>query len=132
MASRKSVRVSKREWPCGACGIQCIDNSVFCEKCATWYHDKCERLSVSDLSTMHRLTEDYLCSFCTHVYGIYDFPAALKRLENASKRGMLESAVRMEHIFMRNTPYVETKAKEEQFGTGIDPVAQDILRRVGK
>ena len=132
MASRKSIRVSKRKWPCGACGIQCIDNAVFCEKCATWYHAKCEGLSASNLSIMHRLTEDYLCSCCTHVRGIYDFPAALKRLENASRREMLESGVKMEHILMRNTPHVKAKAEEQQFGIGIDAVAHDILRQVGK
>ena len=131
MASRKSVRVSKRKWPCGACGVQCIYNSVFCEKCATWYHAKCDHLSASDLSTMHRLTEDYLCLSCTHVCGLYDFPEALKRLENASKREMLESAVKMERIFMRNTPYVKAKAEEAQFEISIDSVAQAVLRRVG-
>ena len=67
MAARKSTRVNKGKWPCGTCGHQCIDNSVFCEGCGVWHHAKCDRLSKTDLGTLKGLTEDYLCSSCTHV-----------------------------------------------------------------
>jgi hypothetical protein len=77
--------------------------------------------------------EDYLCSSCTHVRGSYNFSAALDRLEIASKLGMLESAVKMEQILMRNTPPRTTNAEELQFGTSrLDIVAQDILRKAGE
>jgi hypothetical protein len=63
--------------------------------------------------------EDYLCSSCTHVRGSYNFSAALDRLEIASKLGMLESAVKMEQILMRNTPPRTTNAEELQLGKTI-------------
>ena len=131
--ARKSARVTKRKWPCGSCGLQCNDDSVFCEGCGVWHHAKCERLAVNDLRVLHRLTEDYLCSSCTHVSGVYDFPGALTRLEDAARLGMLESAAKMERIFLRGTPPVRMRADEMQFGTRtLDVVAQHILRNFGE
>ncbi len=133
MAQRKSARVNRRKWPCGTCGQQCNDNSVFCEGCRAWHHAKCDCLSLKDLSTFNRLMEDYLCHSCTHVNGSFDFRGALQRLENASKLGMLATAVKMESIFLRNTPLSQVKAEELLFGTStLDVVARDILKRVGK
>lgn len=134
MASRKSARVNRRKWPCGTCGLQCNDDSVFCEGCGVWHHAKCERLSAKDLTTLNQLTDDYLCSSCADdVGGGYDFAAALRRLENASKLGMLETTVKMEQIFLRKTPLAQVKAEEILFGTStLDIIAREILRRVGK
>ena len=130
---RKSARVTKRKWACGSCGLQCNDDSVFCECCRVWHHAKCERLSANDLRVLHRLTEDYLCLSCTHLSGVYDFPGALKRLEDAARVGTLEAAVKMENIFLRCTPPVRMRADEQQFGTRtLDAVAQHILRNFGK
>ena len=131
--ARKSTRVNKRKWPCGRCGLQCNDNTVFCEGCGVWYHVKCDGLSQTDLRSLKRLTEDYLCSSCTHVRGNYDFSATLRRLEIASKLGMLETAVEMERIFLCNTPGRTTNTEELKFGTSqLDIVAQAILRRTGE
>ena len=70
---------------------------------------------------------------CTHVRGNYHFSAALHRLEIASKLGVLESAVEMERIFLRNTPGRTTNTEELKFGTSrLDTVAQDLLRRTGE
>jgi hypothetical protein len=91
---------------------------VFCEGCGVWHHAKCERLSAKDLTTLNQLTDDYLCSSCADdVGGGYDFTGALRRLENASKLGMLETTVKMEKIFLRKTPLAQVKAEEILFGT---------------
>jgi tRNA U34 5-methylaminomethyl-2-thiouridine-forming methyltransferase MnmC len=67
------------------------------------------------------------------VGGGYDFTGALRRLENASKLGMLETTVKMEKISLRKTPLAQVKAEEILFGTStLDIIAQEILRRVGK
>ena len=133
MAQRKSTRVNRRKWPCGTCGLQSNDNSVFCEGCRAWHHAKCERLSLRDLTVLNRLTEDYLCHSCTHGNGSFDFYGALQLLENASKLGTLETAVKVELIFLRNTPLPQMKAEELLFGTSTpDIVSRDILKRLGK
>ena len=134
MAGRKSARVITRKWPCGTCGLQCNDDSVFCEGCGVWHHAKCERLSAKDLSTLNRLPDDYLCSSCANdVGGGYDFAGALRRLENASNLGMLETTVKMEQILLRKTPLAQVKAEEIRFGKHtVDVAAQEILTRVGK
>ena len=135
MASRKSARrVITRKWPCGTCGLQCNDDSVFCECCGVWRHAKCERLSAKDLSTLNRLPDDYLCSSCANdVGGGYDFAGALRRLENASNLGTLETTVKMEQILLRKTPLAQVNAEEIVFGKhNLDVVAREILRRVGK
>ena len=101
--------------------------------CGVWYHAKCDGLSQTDLSTLKQLTKDYLCSSCTHVYGSYNFSAALNRLEIASKFRMLESVVKIERILLRNTPRRTTNAEELKFGTSrLALVAQDILRNAGE
>lgn len=133
MAQRKSARSNRGKWPCGTCSLQCNNNSVFCEGCRVWYHAKCDRLPLKDLATLNRLTEDYLCHSCTHVNGCFDFRGALQRLENASKLGMLASTVKMERIFLRNTPLLQVKSEEILFGKStLDVVARDILKGVGK
>ena len=94
---------------------------------------KCDGLAQTDLRSLKRLTKNYLRSSCTHVRGNYDFSAALRCLEIASKLGMLESAVEMEHIFLRNTPDRTTNTEELKFGASrLDIVAEDILRRTGE
>ena len=133
MAQRKSTRVNRRKWPCGTCGLQCNDNLVFCEGCHAWHHAKCDSLSLKDLTVLNRLTEDYLCHSCTHKNGSFDFHQALQRLENASKLGTLETAAKVERIFLRNTPLPQRKAEELLFGrSSPDLVARDILKRLGK
>ena len=113
---------------------ECNDDSVFCEGCGVWHHAKCERLSAKDLSTLNRLPDDYLCSSCANdVGGGYDFAGALRRLENASNLGMLETTVKMEQILLRKTPLAQVKAEEIRFGKHkVDVAAQEILTRVGK
>jgi hypothetical protein len=99
-----------------------------------WHHSKCECLSAKDLSTLNRLPDDYLCSSCANdVGGGYDFAGALRRLENASNLGTLETTVKMEQILLRKTPLAQVNAEEIVFGKhNLDVVAREILRRVGK
>ena len=130
--ARKSARVTKRKWPYGLCSLQCNNDLVFCKGCGVWHHAKCDRLSVNDLWVLHRLTDNYLCLSCTRVSGVYDFPGALKRLEDASRLGTLESAIKMERIFLRGTSSMRMRADDLQFGTRtLDVVMQHILRNFG-
>ena len=93
---------------------------VFCEGCHTWHHVKCDSLSLKDSTVLNRLTEEYLS---------YSF----QRLENASKLGTLDTAAKVEHIFLRNTPLPQMKAEELLFGrSSPDIIARDILKRLGK
>ena len=105
---RKSTRTLKRKWPCGTCSLQCNDNSIFCEGCQMWYHSRCENLSLRDLKVLQDLSEDYLCSSCTHVGGIFDFENALQRLTSATRVGRLESTATEENIFLRSAPVNQT------------------------
>ena len=75
-----------------------------------------------------------MCSSCADdVGGGYDFAGALRRLENASNLGMLETTVKMEQILLRKTPLTQVKPEEILFGTStLDVIAREILRRVGK
>ena len=131
--ARKSSRVNNRKWPCGNCSFQCNANSFPCEDCGRWHHSKCEELSMNNVRTLHRLTEGYLCSSCTHNRGSYDFPAALLRLRNASRQGSLKTAVIMEQIFLRGTLPVEVGVTEKVFKScAIDAVANEILKHAGK
>ena len=129
---RKSTRQIKRKWPCGTCDLQCNDESIFCEGCRMWYHAECDNLSVSDLKALQDLTEDYLCSSCTHVNGVFDYENAQQRLTSATCVGMLETAVKLENIFL-STPAIQPRTVELEFGTRTsDAVAKNILKNAGK
>ena len=58
---------------------------------------------------------------------------ALLRLETATRVGMLESAVQLETILLRNTPAIQARTNELLFGTKtVDVVAHDILNKTGE
>ena len=58
-AARKSETVN---WPCGVCGINCICDSVCCDKCQNWYHFWCIGLH----GESEELGEEQW--FCQHCY----------------------------------------------------------------
>lgn len=130
----KSTSQIKRKWPCGTCSFQCNDESIFCEGCKMWHHAQCDNLSVRDLKALQDLTEDYLSSTCTHAgAGVFDYENALQRLTSATYVGMLESAVKLEKIFLRNTPAIPSRTVELEFGTqSVDAVAKNILKNAGE
>ena len=81
---------------------------------------------------MQDLTEDYLCSSCTHVNGVFDYENAQQRLTSATCVGMLETAVKLENIFL-STPAIQPRTVELEFGTRTsDAVAKNILKNAGK
>ena len=131
--ARKSARCGKGKWRCGTCALQCNDNAVFCEGCNLWQHAICEGLSKKQLSVLNTLTEEYLCSRCTHVRGGYNFTTALERLSKACMAGTLESAIKMEIIFMRVQPAkMCASVKDVLLGNRTpDLVAQELLQTTG-
>lgn len=82
-----------------------------------------------DLKGLQDLSEDYLCSSCTHIGGTFDFENTLQRLKSETRVGRLESAATVENIFLLSTPVNQTRAVELQFGTqALDAVAENILK----
>ena len=47
-------------YPCGACGEECVENCVACDKCETWFHGNC--VKITDVSMLHNV--DWLCKDC--------------------------------------------------------------------
>ena len=131
--ARQSTRVSKRKWPCGTCAFQCNNDVVYCEGCFCWYHAKCENLSVTDLKVLQKLPQDYLCSSCVKDGDHFDFERSLRRLEMANSVGMLDSAVKLEQLLLRNAASVQARSEELLFRSNhtIDNVAQSILNKFG-
>ena len=130
---RKSTRGAKCKGPCGACGFQCNDDAILWEDCGLWYHGKCENLPANDFKVLRRLTEDYLCSSCTHTRGRFDYNKALLRLCNSERNELLESGVKLETVLLRNTRAVQARTDELPFGHNIeDTVANDILEKAGE
>ena len=131
---RKSARSAKSKWPCGSCGLQCNDEAILCDDCGSWYHAECECLSAKDFKVLRHLGEEYLCSSCTQTSGgQFDYTKALQRLQNASHIGMLESAVALERILLRNTEGVKARSNELQLGKRkVDVVASEILKKFGE
>ena len=130
---RKSARGAKSKWPCGNCGFQCNDDAIFCEDCGRWYHVKCENLSSNDFTVLRQLTEEYLCSSCTHTGGEFSYDRALLRLRVCVSNGTLESGVKLESILLRNTPTVQVRTDELFLGSkAVDAVACGILKRTGE
>ena len=97
---RKSARGAKSKWPCGNCGFHCNNDAIFCEDCGQWYHVKCENLSSKDFTVLQKLTEEYLCSSCTHTGRQFSYDRALLCLRVSVSNAMLESGVKLESILL--------------------------------
>ena len=88
---------------------------------------------MTDLKVLQKLPQDYLCSSCVKDGDHFDFARALQRLEIASSLGMLDSAVKLEQLLLRNATSVEARSEELLFDSNhaIDNVAQSILNNFG-
>ena len=73
------------KYPCGVCFKNCTSSCIFCDKCESWMHYKCEKLSKKDFLTLSNSPIGYVCLRCCNVNAVYDFNAALKRLQESSE-----------------------------------------------
>lgn len=53
-------------FPCGTCIRPCISNQklVFCDRCSTWFHVRCQGLSNEEFIQLGRSSEEWLCNVC--------------------------------------------------------------------
>ena len=88
-------------FPCGKCGKECNGKKdVGCEKCETWYHQKCEQLTNLQFNFLLKTTLPYICSSCClNSHGNFDFLAGLRRL---SSHRCTDNAAYLESIFTRH------------------------------
>ncbi len=91
------------EWRCGVCEKECLNGTIFCQKCDCWFHAKCEGLSKTHFSELDGSILDYICKgCCSGRDGTFDFSAALAHLSATSGLSRVEAATRREKILMRD------------------------------
>ena len=94
-------------FPCGDCGGNCITDVICCDNCENWFHYKCQNLlkkHITGIRSKKNSFCDYICTSCTKNAACnFDFKKSIKRLENYSTFGHLETGARMERILLRHT-----------------------------
>ena len=91
-------------YPCGVCQENCEGNdSVACDKCDRWFHQKCEKLTNSQLLTLSKTNLSFLCTQCCLTKeNRYDFSQSLNRFSIAAAHGNLEQCAKIESILLRS------------------------------
>jgi len=58
--SKGKAKKAKIMWPCGICGNNCVDQSVACDGCDTWYHFICIHVDEDELP------DEWFCNSCNN------------------------------------------------------------------
>ena len=75
---------------------------VGCNKCETWYHQKCEQLTNLKFNFLLKTTMAYICSSCClNSHGNFNLLDGLRRL---SSQRCTDDTSYLELIFMRHLP----------------------------
>ena len=97
-----------------------------------WYHAECQKLTTQELALLQKIPQDYLCLSCVKHGDEFDYIKLLYRLQMANNGDMLEKAVKLEEIFLRDTPVFPTRIQEPMISEGrVDMVALNIIRKYG-
>ena len=65
-------------FPCGVCSQKCLEGSIHCDACKTWFHSRCDQLSDADMVEMGESDLTYICARCCLGYdGTFDYEASL-------------------------------------------------------
>jgi len=89
---------------CEICNFDCIgDREIFCDTCETWFHYSCENLTNKAFNLLNKSPLPYSCSLCNFYLDtrVYKYEKALRRLSEATRKGMCEEAIKVESIYMR-------------------------------
>jgi hypothetical protein len=88
--------------PCGICHFDCVgDGEIFCDTCETWFHYSCENLTNKAFNLFSKSLLPYSCSLCNFYTREYKYEKALRRLSEATRKGMCDEAIKVESIYMR-------------------------------
>ena len=122
-------------YPCGNCGKNCCRGCIACENCKTWFHYKCEKLTIKQFEYLSKSSFDYICLKCTGgADGKFDYDKSIKRLEHSSNNGTLKGGVEVELIFLRGDSVKPLSARLDFFISTSsllpdDPISKKILEQ---
>ena len=60
----KAPKKKTVEYPCGICFHECVEMSIACDLCDTWFHYNCAGLSAEDVEMLEGKDLDWHCSVC--------------------------------------------------------------------
>ena len=90
--------------PCGICHLDCVgDREIFCDSCDSWFHYSCENLINKAFNLLSKSPLPYSCSLCSLYLDTreYKYEKALRRLREATRKGLCDQAIQVESIYMR-------------------------------
>ena len=99
-------------YPCGNCQKNCTRSCVFCEKCETWFHNRCENLNKAQFTILNESQNcDFICTkikCCkSSINDSFDYTLSLSRLETYASRNLLVEGTQVEKILLRNEPLTQ-------------------------
>ena len=126
-------RRRKNTWPCGECGRNAQESSIYCDSCKKWFHSACVNLSKEEFVQMGDITVPFLCkTCCNNCNGSFDIEESLKRLHAAAKMSYAElRCVALREMIASKCllrPQYDNKAK---CSLPIDDTATEIMNKVG-
>ena len=98
--------------PCSIDKKPVKDEAIFCDGCGSWFHRRCQHLTLDHLGALAASEYQYLClECCQGEDGSYDYKKALGRLSCSAKDGLasLEAAVVIERILLREEPLLQPR-----------------------
>ena len=128
-------RSRKVKYPCGACRLDCLDGTVFCEGCKFWFHSGCVSLSRADMVVLGKNQFPFFCRSCTEDgCGQFDYGAGLCRLQTSFGTQSdlqayrdLEKAVEVERMIFGDRAFSFPAAVPVYDGLAEDESAKRIL-----
>lgn len=78
---------------------------------------------------LKKFPQQYICKNCTHPKGHFDYHSSQLRLQEAEK---LDSACKLENLFLRDEPTSESEEVEVIDGKKEDDISKNIIREYGK
>ena len=83
------------------CHFDCVgDGEIFCDTCETWFHYSCDNLTNKAFNLFSKSPLPYSCSLCIFYLDTreYKYEKALRRLSEATRKGMCGEAIKVESI----------------------------------
>ncbi|CAG2239337.1 unnamed protein product [Mytilus edulis] len=117
--------------PCGNCSKNCTRMCVFCEKCETWFHQKCQKLTKDQFRILSQTKScDFICTQCCHTKDHkFDYDLSISRLEAYASKNLLTDGVNVEKILLRKEPLTQIIGETNHTYSAMSSLVEDRVSR---